>query len=226
MIQEGVLPDLIRYVSVEEAALLDAAVARLEARTGVQVVPAVVGRSDAYPELPWHAFAVGAAFSAFGLVVADHLNPAWITTYTAVLHATIILGAGAVCLLAAAFLAPIARLLLRANRAGEEVRQYAESLFLRRALFATRGRTGLLVLVSLFERRIEILADSGFAGRVGEPEWQAVIARMAPRLRDGKPFEALRDALAAIEELLAAKGFRSAGGSNELPDGVIEEPGV
>jgi len=227
MIQEGRLPQPFRYLSAEEAASLDTAVARLEGRAGIQVVPAVVGKSDAYPEIPWHAFALGAAFAALALVVADHLRPSWITAYTAVLHATIILGAGAACMLAAAFVAPVARLLLRGPRAEEEVRHYAQSLFLARGLFSTRGRTGLLVLVSLFERRIEIVADTGFAGRVTAADWQTVIARMTPHLRDRRPFEALRDALAAVDELLASKGFRAAGAEpNELPDATIEEPGA
>ena len=91
------------------------------------------------------------------------------------------------------------------------MRQYAESLFLGHALFATRGRTGLLVLVSLFERRIEIIADTGFTGRVTPAEWQDVIARMTPHLRNRRPFEALREALGAIETLLTAKGFSSGG---------------
>jgi putative membrane protein len=99
-------------------------------------------------------------------------------------------------------------------------------LFLRRALYATRARTGLLVLVSLFERRIEIIADTGFDGRVSPAEWQGVIARMTPHLRDRRPFDALRDALGAVETLLAAKGFRAAGGGNELPDAAIEEAGA
>jgi len=202
-------------------------VARLESRTGIQIVPAVVGRSDTYPEIPWHAFAAGAAFSALMLVVADRLRPAWVTSQTAVLHATIVLAAGAVCTLAAAFIAPVARLFLRAIRAEEEVRQYAESMFLRRGLVATRGRTGLLLLVSLFERRIEIVADAGFDGRVTAADWQAVIARMTPHLAGRRPFAALRDALAAIDDLLMAKGFRGSDAAiNELPDAAIEEDGA
>ena len=35
--------------------------ARVEARTGAQLVTAIVARSDAYVELPWKAFALGAA---------------------------------------------------------------------------------------------------------------------------------------------------------------------
>jgi putative membrane protein len=136
------------------------------------------------------------------------------------------LAAGAVCALLTVFSTPFARLLLRRQRAEIEVRQYAESLFLRRGLSATRQRSGVLLVVSLFERRIEIVADSGFAGRMTDADWGGVIAQMAPHLRNRRPFEALRDALTTVETLLAARGFRGeAGGPNELPDATIEERG-
>jgi putative membrane protein len=201
-------------------------VGRLESRCGIQIVPAVIGQADAYPEVPWLAFGAGAAFSALALVVADALHPAWVTGATAILHAVTILGAGAACALAAAFVPPVARLFLRGPRAEQEVRQCAESLFLRRALFTTRERCGVLLLVSLFERRIEIIADTGFAGRIADADWHAVIARMTPHLRKRRPFEALHASLAALETLLAERGFSGRGGSNELPDGVIEERGL
>ena len=191
----------------------------------MQVVPAVIGKADTYPEVPWLAFAAGAAFSALGLVLADAVHPAWVTASTAMLHAITILGAGAACALAAAFVSPVARLFLRGVRVQEEVRRYAESLFLRHALFATRERCGVLVLVSLFERRVEIVADSGFAGRVAAAEWHAVIARMTPHLRNRRPSDALRASIAAVEELLAARGYTAGGGGNQLPDDVIEERG-
>lgn len=199
---------------------------RLESATGVQIVPAIVGRSDSYVELPWKAFALGASLASLALVASDYFRPDWVTASTAVMHALAVLGAAAATALLAAFAPPFARLLLRDGRAQIEVRQYAESLFLKRALFATRARTGVLVLVSLFERRIEIVVDTGIGGRVTEAEWQSVIARMSPHLRDRHPFEALRDALEAIEQLLAAKGLR--GGAdilNELPDTAIQERG-
>ena len=40
-------------VTTEEAAAIERDIAGIEARTGVQVVAAVMPRSDAYPELPW-----------------------------------------------------------------------------------------------------------------------------------------------------------------------------
>ncbi|MCC7269158.1 MAG: hypothetical protein IT468_00405, partial [Rhodocyclaceae bacterium] len=45
---------------------------RLEARSGVQVVAAVVGRCDAYPEIPWKAFAL---FSGLAFLAASLWHP-------------------------------------------------------------------------------------------------------------------------------------------------------
>jgi putative membrane protein len=214
------------YLNADEAASLDTLVVRLESATGIQVVPAVVGKADSYAEVPWKAFGVAAGFSSLALVISDWLRPDWVTASTAPMHAIAVLGIGAVCALLASFVPSIARLLVHRRRIEVEVRQYAESLFLRRGLFGTRARTGLLVLVSLFEHRVEIIADTGFDGRVSPAEWQDVIARMTPHLRDRRPFEALRDALGAIETLLVARGFRAAGGGDELPNAAIEESGA
>src|SRR5206468_3641109 len=81
-------------------------------------------------------------------------------------QAAIILAAGAASALLAVFVPAFARLFLRKVRAEVEVRQYAQSMFLDRHVFAAPGRRGVLVLVSLFERRIEILADAGFRDRL------------------------------------------------------------
>jgi putative membrane protein len=201
-------------------------VARVEARTGVQVVTAVIGRADDYTELPWKAFALGVSLAGLLLVMADALRPQWVTSYTALVHTTTMLGVGATAALLAIFVPPFARLFLRAARRDVEVRQYAQALFLTRDLFATPDRTAVLILVSRFERRIEIVHDRGLAGRVAEAEWQTVIARMTPHLRDGRPFRALEESLAAVAELLASKGFRGTGAANVLSDRPIEERGA
>jgi len=127
---------------------------------------------------------------------------------------------------ATVFAPPFARLFLRPHRRDEEVRHYAESLFLARGLVDTRDRTAVLILVSLFERRIEIHADTGCRSRVGEADWQSVITRMTPHLRAKRPFAALEEALSAVDALLLATGFQAQpGGTNELPNRPIEERG-
>ena len=214
------------FLSNAEADAIDAEIGRLESRTGVQVVTAVVGKSDTYVELPWKAFALGAALAGFAVVLADTAWPQWVTSHTALIHATTILGVAAASALLAVFVPPFARLFLRPTRRDLEVRQHAQSLFLTRELFKTRGRTGVLILVSLFERRVEILPDIGLHARISEAEWKAVIARMTPRLREARPFDALQEGLAALADLLASKGFQPGAGPNELPDRPIEDRGV
>ena len=76
------------FLTKAEADAIDAQVARLESRTGVQVVTAVVGKSDTYAELPWKAFALGASLAglrrgARGPAAAPSGSP----PHTALLHA-------------------------------------------------------------------------------------------------------------------------------------------
>lgn len=215
------------YLAPAEAAAIDTLVARIEARTGVQIATAIIRRADPYTELPWKAFALAASFAGFALVMADAWKPQWVTSYTALVHGAVILLTGGSAALVAMFTPPFARLLLRRNRADIEVRHYAESLFFRRGLFRTRERTAVLILVSLFERRIEILADDGLNARVTAAAWDGVITRMTPHLRSERPFEALKEALDAVEGVLESRGFHATPeASDDLPNRTIEEQGA
>lgn len=207
-----------------ETSAIEARVAEVEARTGVQVVTAVVAKSYAYPQLPWKAFALGAAIAGFVVVLVDTLRPDWASARTALAHAVTILGTGAACAVLTLFAPAFARLFLRPPRRDLEVRRHAESLFVRHRLTGTAERTGVLLLVSLFERKIEVLADAGFRDRVSAADWHAVVARMTPKLRAGRPADALQEGLAAVESLLVAKGFGPrTDDRNELPDRPIVE---
>jgi putative membrane protein len=215
-------------LSKAEADAITARSAQLESRVGVQVIAAIIGKADAHVELPWKAFALGAVLSGLAVVVADLARPQWLTANVALVDTVTILGTGAASALLAVFVPAYGRFFLRSTRRDAEVRRYAEALFLRHELFKTRERNGILILVSCFERKVEILADVGLHRRVSDAEWRPVIARMTPLLRERQFAEALQEGLAAAEELLAAKGLNArvdAGAENELPDRPIDEGG-
>jgi putative membrane protein len=214
------------FLDQGESAALEQAIVDLEAKTGVQLVTAVIGKADSYVELPWKAFALGTALASLVLVVADTLSPRWSGAENALIFAVAILGAGAASGLLAVVAPPYARLFLRATRRDLEVRHYAQAFFLRRELFATRGRTGILLLVSLFERKVEILADVGLHARFDAADWRTAIDAMTPLLRERRCFGALQQGVARIEALLLAKGMTAARGGNELPDRPIQETGA
>jgi len=213
------------YLTRTEADDIEQRTAALEAHAGVQVITAVVGKADVYAELPWRAFALGTVLAALAAVIAGWLRPDWVSGYAALLHAVTILGVGAASALLAMVVPAYARLFVTVSRRDAEVRQYAESMFLRKALFATGGRNGILVLVCLFERKVEILSDTGLHGRVGEPQWRSVIARMTPALASGRIAEALVQGLARLDEILRERVPASRSDADDLRNRPIEERG-
>jgi putative membrane protein len=198
-------------------------VATLEAATGVEAVCAVIARADSYPEIPWKAFALGASLAALATVAVALCQPGWEAFDAVVETATAILAAGGAAALAAVWIAPFARLFLPRSRREGEVLQYAQALFLEAELFKTSRRDGILLLVSLFERQVTVVADRGIRDQVGTSELDSVVAAVTARLARGQLNEALIDGLARLEEVLTAHGFRPQGDKvNEIPDPVIQ----
>lgn len=206
------------------AASVASRVAALERARGVEVVTAAIAKSDVYMELPWRAGSLAASVTALVLAIGDVLRPEWATSTTLLLALAAVMLVGAGVALLAIFVPAFARLFLSKFRAETEVRQYAQAFFLERQLFRTRKRLGVLILVSKFEHRVEVIADIGYDGRIAPAEWGSVIPPMIPLLREGQPHEALLAGLDALDRLLEQRGFAGDGrSSNELPDAVVEE---
>lgn len=215
------------FLSATEASSIAARIADVEARTGVQIVVAVVGRAARYPEARWKAFALGV--SASGLIIGGSglLHPEWSTVGSALGGIMAALGVGIANALFANYARGWQRLYVRHNRAAAEVRQYAEGLFLARELFATPARTAVLIVISLFERAVVVHADRGLDEPVPKSEWDAVVAPMTAALRSGQRAGAVQAGLDALESLLVRSGLVGVGaGAGVLPDRPIEERGA
>ncbi len=208
-------------LSEQDKERLASRVAMLEARTGAQVVTALVARSDSYPEAPWKAFALGAAIAAMAMAACSLLVPGWEAAQPALYNAVAILGSGAALAFLTMLIAPLARLFTDRLRRGVEVGQNARAMFFDRGLDRTRGRIGILLLVSLFERKVVLLADDGFEAKIGDADWQELTRRVTLLLRHDGAAGALHAALDGLEALLLARGFRGDGGANELPDALV-----
>jgi putative membrane protein len=208
---------------------IDAAVKAVEARTGAEIATAVVVKSDDYPEIPWKAFALGASLVALTRVLLAVFAPRWGAGSGAAVLAdmTAILGGGAFLALLAIRSSSVGRLFVGHVRAEVEVRQHAEGLMFRRELFSTRDRNAVLILVSRFERQVVILPDRGVAAALPADALRAVIAKMAPLLRDGRACDALCVGVDEVGKLLPAAGARAGAepgdGATRLPDAVIED---
>ena len=204
-----------------------ARVARVEAATGVRVVTAVVPRADAYPEIAWKAFALAASLAALAVVVVDRGRTRWVGATATLIHVMTVLVAGAVSTACAVFIAAYGRLFLHAARRDTETRQCAESMFLDHDLASMPARTAVLMLVARFERKVDLIADRGFRGRIAPAEWSSVVDATTALLAQGEPAAALVGGLDRLEALLRDRGFSAALGSTRLPaDAPIEATGA
>ena len=101
---------------------------------------------------------------------------------------------------------------------GVSARQRAVQLFSRLQVWDTEENSGVLIYVQLADRRVEILADRGIAGRVPQADWDVICRGMERAFKTG---DYRSGALAAIEkagELLIAHFPAAADNPNELSD--------
>jgi len=215
------------YLTNEQDDQIKSRARDLETRTGVEFMAALVGKCDHYPEIPWKAFALGAALSAPATVFYQLMQPAWDTVWTALLTLAWVLGSGALVALLTPFWPALARLFLDSERAESESRQYAQGLFLEQSLFGTRQRTAVLLLIGLFERRVVLLPDSGVRDRLKPGQLETVIQQMVPHLRRGDHFQALVQGIGLVEKMLLEAGFSGdPHRPDQIPDELIHQKGA
>jgi uncharacterized membrane protein len=98
----------------------------------------------------------------------------------------------------------------------------ALDVFANLRVWDTERNNGVLIYLQLADRHVEIVADRGLTGQVGEAEWAAVCRLMEHHLAAGR-YEA--GAIAGVDAVgaLLARQFPSGapgggGEANELPD--------
>ena len=207
-----------KFFSPNDLQEIEAAVREAEKRTSGEIVPYAVSRSDHYEAAVWKGAALGAFAVAVAAGVARYFADAWGVPSLAWVMLPAVLG-GALGYAAAAAIRPFKLVLTGASKVDHRVRQRALAAFLESEVFKTRGRTGVLIFLSLFERRVVVLADAGINARVGQHEWDAIVAGIVEGIRTGHPGTALAGAIARCGELLERpRVARAADDTDELPD--------
>ena len=95
-------------------------------------------------------------------------------------------------------------------------RQRALEVFAQLGVWDTEHNNGVLIYLLWADHGVEIVADRGFNGRVGEAQWAAICRAMELDLARGECQGAITTAIRATGELIA-RHFPTPDG-NELPD--------
>ena len=102
------------------------------------------------------------------------------------------------------------------------VRRRAVTVFRAAAEKRTVGRTGILIYLSMGERRAEIVADEAILKVTDDQTWGEAMAALLEHVREGRPGEGICAAIERVGGVLAEHFPRSAGDTNEIPDKLIE----
>lgn len=206
------------FFTAETRARVAEAVRAAEARSRGQIVPVVVERSDAYPEVRLRgALLLAALASAAALALRLPLGPAELVLLQA---AASVLGA------LLSLWDPLERLLAGRRAMDQAVRARAVRAFHEQGLHRTAEGTGVLVFASLLEHGAVVLGDRGIHGKVGDAAWDRALAALLAGIRARSPGQGFVDAVQLCGERLAEHFPRdpaAGSGPNELGDSLRVE---
>ncbi|MEI9927737.1 MAG: TPM domain-containing protein [Sphingomonas sp.] len=217
----------------EQQAQITEAVAQAERTTDGEIVTIVTDRSDAYHDVALHyavaamlmVTAVAALWPGLLEMKLAWFHGGWTTGVD--LHQLLFLlliGEAIVFLVVRAALAwtPLRMLLTPPLTKARRVRRRAVQFFRSSAEKRTVGRVGILLYLSLSERRAEIVADEAIHSKVPDSRWGDAMAALIERMRTGDAAGGMAAAVGQIGAIVGEHFPKTADDINEIPDRLIE----
>lgn len=202
------------FFTEAEGQQIAATIAGVEQKTSGEVVAMVVAASDTYPEARLLAgLTIGglAALLITDLFLADNLG------YFVPLLLCGAIGFGSL----AKIFPPLLRLFIPAGRLETRVAERALRTFYEKKLHTTRDNTGVLFFISLLERKVWILADSGIYQKISQETLMAHATDIAVGIKQGQACNALCREIEAVGVILARHFPIKADDANELSNEVL-----
>jgi putative membrane protein len=184
-----------------------------ESRTAGEIVPMIVASSARYTEVELLGLIVG-LFT--GMIVEWLWGDPWRSLYFNLWPIIGALIGFLVCRLSIA-----KRLLSSQDRIGEAVHTLALASFTEQGLHYTKDHTGILILVSLLEHRVEVLADRGINEKVVPGTWDEVVAILQTGLKSGAACDSFCKAIERCGDILVTHFPRQPDDKDELSNRLV-----
>jgi len=224
---------MVMQLSEADHAKVSAAISAAEAGSNGEIVAVATPLSDPYHDVALHwalipLFAVlaWAAWRPSALVWwYDFLFGGWSPDPTLSQLLTLLMFFAALKFTVALLILkwmPLRLALTPAGTKHRRVRRRAVTVFKAAAERRTTGRTGILIYLSLAERRAEIVADEAILAVTDEHTWGEAMTALISEVREGRPAEGIVAAIERVGAVLAEHFPRSADDINEIPDKLVE----
>lgn len=202
------------FFTETEKEQIAATISGVEQKTSGEVVAMVVAASDTYPEARLLAgFSIGGptALIITDLFLADSLG---YFLPLALCCAFLVTTLSKVC-------SPLLRLFIPESRLETRVAERALRAFYEKKLHTTRDNTGVLFFISLLERKVWILADTGIYEKISQETLQSYANDIALGIKQGQPCTALCRQIEAVGGILASHFPIKADDTNELSNQLL-----
>ena len=220
-------------LTAEDHAKVSAAIAEAEGKSSAEIVAVVSELSDPYHDVALHwAVLALIAVLAWAAACPTCLNwwmdlilggwrpePSLRETLTFLMILAVLKFTAVLLILK---YMPLRIALTPGAAKARRVRRRAVSLFRTGAEQRTVGRTGVLIYLSLRERRAEIVGDEAIT-KVTTPEtWGEAMAALIVEVKAGRPGDGIVAAVQQVGAVLSEHFPRSDADINEIPDKLIE----
>ncbi len=208
--------DAEKFFTAEEKERIHQAVAAAEQNTSGQIVPMLVSASGHYAE-------VELAGLGMGLVIGTLAALIWQDPWASIHSQLFWPFGGAAIGLVVCTIPAVKRLFISKARIAEAVHLHSLAAFTGHGLHHTKHHTGILILASLLERRVVVLADQGINDKVEAGSWDDVVRIITAGLRTSDACSAFCKAIERCGEILSRHFPHSPDDEDQLPDKLITE---
>jgi putative membrane protein len=190
-------------------------VKQVETTTSGEIVPVIADSSHHYPS----AESLGSLF--FAMILALGICQLWGHTDMWAFLA-VFLGLNLVFRIVLRHAPALKRPFIGKQRMEDEVAEGALSAFYANNLHRTRDETGIIIYVSVYERKVQVLADKGINDKLDPQIWEEVVGIVTKGIRENKPAEGICAAVRRCGELVHKEFPIKADDTDELPNLIID----
>jgi putative membrane protein len=201
------------FFTEQEKERIRQAVIAAESKTAGEIVPMLVTSSARYTEIELLGLIIGLLLGMIAeWLWSDPWGVSWSNFWPV---------CGALAGFFTGSVPAVKRLVATKNRISQAVHSLALASFTEHGLHHTRDHTGILILVSLVEHRVEVLADSGINAKVKTETWQEIASIISDGLRSKQACDAFCKSIQRCGEILSTHFPRRPDDKDELPDSLV-----
>jgi putative membrane protein len=204
------------FFTPEEQERIRQSIIKAESRTSGEIVPMIVGASRRYAEIELIGLAAGLAL---GTVAALFFHDPWGSIHAQLMFPLV----GGVIGFLVCRIPAVKRRLIPERQIAEAVDLRALAAFTAHGLHHTKDHTGILILASLFEHEVEVLADRGINEKVQPETWNEVVGILTAGLKSGKACQGFCAAIEKCGDILAQHFPRAPDDRDELANKLVTD---